>query len=1082
MTIRKCEISWALSNASYSNMVKHKCRATRVFFLICVAIFGVLFTPVAHCQTNLTSIAGTIADATGAAVPNCQVEATNLETSATRTIAANGRGDYLFSLLPVGNYEISASAPGFGKSVARINVTLTGATLNLTLSIAQTSSEVKIDASASQVALETESHDLTSTFSSTQLTTLPNNSRNILNTATLGPAVQAANDTAGNQGDAATYNQTSSTVYIAGLDNYHTSYLQDGVENVDLFDQVANIVASAEATQEVSTILNNAPARFGAPAVINVITKGGTNHFHGTAYDFLQNNALNARNWFAKSVPLSRYNLFGANLGGPVIKNKLFFFFDYSGLRNSSATVFTGRVPTLAERSGDFSGEPTIYDPSTYNPVTGTSSAFLNNQIPTQRFDTFAKLWLTNYPVPNTPLTSSNVNYIKNLPTSTVYNNYLARGDWNISPSHTLLVTFAENNQVTTTTTITPDLFGINFTPHGLNVAVSETATIGANTVNVVKFGYNRGFANKTQQNAGAKNYAQYYGLQGLDALPSQWAPPKVTITGLPTLGDPYSPQEATQNRFQYADEINRRTGNHSVSIGGQFVQTMWDGNWALNNNGSYSVTGNATADYIGGAIQTIGIGFADLLLGLPTNATAAVGVTAAPFRQNSFAVYIQDDWKPNSKVTINLGLRYDFAQAPWDKSGHSGIFSVAQNKVNPGTFKSNLGDWGPRIGFSWSMLKDTVLRGGYGIYYGGNVWGNLLYLLAYPPNLNQVSYTFSTASQRTFENAVTQSGSGSALPNPWTMDNPFKDPTVHEYNLNVQHSLGTSTLLTVGYLGNTSRHVESRADLNQAYALSPGNTTGILDVKPNPNISAAYAQVARATANFNGLIVTADRRFVNGLQFLSSYTWSKSMDLLDGDNGALESIYHPRISYAPAGWDRTHNFLLSGLYALPIGPGKKFLSAANLLNKEVVGGWNLSGVYHLASGEPISITAVNNADRSAYVTIFARQTCNPNQGFQRTRFLVYNAACFAQPANGQYGIGGRSAMRNPRLDNVDLALVKVFPIYEGHELQFRAEMFDVLNHPNFLAAGGVAGTKGLGNVTSSTTQRVVQFALRYSF
>ena len=223
-----------------------------------------------------------------------------------------------------------------------------------------------------------------------QLIDLPNNGRSLINTATLGPASQPGTDTVNSGGDIAFFNQQANAVYITGLDNYHTLFLQDGVENINLLIQTANILASVEAAQEVQTYLNGAPARFAQPAVINVITKSGTNQFHGTAYDFLQNNAFNARNWFATSVPVERYNLFGANLGGPILKNKLFGFFDYSGLRDSSSSVFTGRVPTLEERAGNFSGEPTIYDPATYNQTTGTSSPFPGNIIPTTRFNQFA--------------------------------------------------------------------------------------------------------------------------------------------------------------------------------------------------------------------------------------------------------------------------------------------------------------------------------------------------------------------------------------------------------------------------------------------------------------------------------------------------------------------------------------------------------------------------------------------------------------------------------------------------------------------------------------------------------------------
>jgi hypothetical protein len=1052
--------------------------------LAAIAILASACCLCTNAQTELSSIAGTVKDSAGAVIPGSQIEVKNVGTTATRTTATNAEGGFTFPLLPVGTYQLTASAAGFQRTSTTINLVLTGATVNLQLSVAGTATQITVDASASQVELQTESHDLTTVVNSNQLSTLPNSSRSILGTATLGPATQPGGDSTGNTGDIGFFNQTSKAVYIAGLDNYHTGFFQDGVENVNLLIQTANIVASVEAAQEVSTILNNAPARFAEPSVVNVITKGGTNEFHGTAYDFLQNDAFNARNWFSSTVPIERYNLFGANLGGPIKKNRVFGFFDYSGLRNGSQSVTNARVPTAAELTGNFAGEAPIYDPATYNSATGTTTAFPGNQIPTARFDNFAKLWVQNFPAANTTLNTANVNYIKNLPTSNNYNQYLARGDWNISSNHTLLVTFAKNSGLITNTTITPNLFGIQYTSEGLNTAAAETATFGLNVVNVAKFGYDRSIVNRTQQGAGQKNWAQYYGLNGLNAAPSQWASPYVGITGIRALGDPYSPQGATQNRYQFADEVNWRRGKHSISFGGQFVATNFNAYWVVNNNGNYSFTGSATAQYAaGGAVSGTGVGFADLLLGLPGTATAAVGVSADPFSGPSGDFYIQDDWKLAHKLTLNIGVRYDVAEAPYDVNGHSGLFSVAQNKIIPGTFKTNLGDWGPRVGFAYNIFKNTVLRGGYGIYYAGNQWEDLQFQLLYPPNVNQVSYTYSITKPLTIENAVSSAGPNSALPSPFTMDNPFKDPTVQEYNLGIQHSLGQSTLLSVGYLGNKSQHVEGRADLNQAYAVAPGDPSGILTVKPDPNIGFAYAEQTRGVADFNGLVATLDRRFTNGMQFLASYTWSKSMDEWDGDNGALMNIYHPHLTHAASSWDRTQNLEVSGTYQIPFGPGKKWANSDNVLEKEILGGWQISAVEHSATGQPIAITAVNRADTSAaYIGIFANETCNPNTGFTRTRLLVYNAACYAQPANGQYGWAGRNSVRNPALNNFDISLSKAFRITEQHQLEFRAEAFDAFNHPNFLAAGGTVGTAGLGRVTSSTTQRLAQFALRYSF
>lgn len=1061
----------------WSAPVRHDLRRT-----LALAVLLIATCVAAHAQTDLAAITGTVTDSSGAVVPNSQIEARNVATSAIRTTMTNAQGSFTIPSLPAGSYELNVTAAGLQAVRSMIELTLTGATANFRLNVAGTSTVITVEGSAAQVQLQADSHDVSQVVGSAQLDRLPNGGRNLINTATLGPASQAGTDMVNNGGDVGFFNQTSNAAYIAGLDNYHTLFLQDGVENINLLDQTANILASVEAVQEVETTLSNAPARFAQPAVINVITKGGTNQFHGMAYDFLQNDFFNATNWFADSVPVERYNLFGANLGAPILKDRLFGFFDYSGLRNGSSGTFTGRVPTLAERSGNFSGDATIYDPATYNPASGTTSPFPNNMIPSDRFNPFVSLWLANYPAPNTPLNSNNVNYIKNLPNSNTYDEYLGRVDWNISAKHQLLGSIVRNNGLIAGTSITPGLFGIDYSSKGVNATIEETATLTPSIVNVAKIGYNRSIVNRTQEGAGAKNYAAFYGLAGLNAAPVQWAPPYIGINGIGGLGDPYSPQGATQNRFQYADEVNWRIGNHNVYVGGEFVRTQFYGYWVVNNNGQYTFAGNATAKYSGGAVQTIGNGFADFLLGLPENAIAALGVSADPFRSSAVDGYIQDDWKVAPNLTLNIGLRYDFAQAPYDIKGHAAVISPDLSHYIKGPTNSNFGDWGPRFGFALNFAKNSVLRGGYGIYYAGNQWENLQFQLLYPPNVVQVSYLFSITNQQPIQDAVSTSGTGAGLVSPFAMPKVFKDPSAQEWNLNIEQGLGPNTRITVGYLGNVSRHVESRADANQPYALSPGNTSGILDVRPNPNLSFVYVEEGKAIGNYNAFVAAFDRRMSNGLQFLASYTWSKAMDLLDGDNGVLSNQYKPYLTYAPAGWDRTHNLVLSGVYSLPVGTGGRFMTSGNWFNKQVIGGWQLSGIYRIATGEPIAITAVNNADGSPYVTIFANKVCNPDSGFQHTRFHVYNASCFAQPGNGQYGVGGRGSVRNPRQNIADASLSKAFKFTEHHQLEFRAEAFNVFNHPNFGTPGGVVGTPGLGQITYSSSQRVGQFALRYSF
>jgi Carboxypeptidase regulatory-like domain/TonB dependent receptor len=1039
-------------------------------------------------QTDLGSITGTIRDSSDAAVPNCRVEVKNKETSTTRTVMTDQSGYFSVPSLTVGPYSISAIATGFKHLVTTVDVTTNGAVVNLQLSVGDVQEEVTVTSASGAVSLQTDSHELTTSVSPTQLVNLPNNGRSILNIATLGPSSQPGTDVGVDGGDEGFYGQTANSIIISGLGNAHTAFLQDGVDNTNLLTQTVNILSSVEASQEVTTILNGAPARFSQPSIINVITKSGSNKIHGTAYDFLQNDDFDASNWFATSKPAKRYNQFGGNIGAPLWKNKLFAFFDYSGLRSHTASVNRDRVPTDAERIGDFSADGLIlYNPATYNPATGTSQPFANNKLPA--LSAFAQAWLKNYPEPNTPLGTENVNYVTNLPSISNYDEYLGRVDYNISEKDLLFGTFARLNSTAGSDSITPGLFGIFIALKGTNVSLAETHVFNPNIVNVFKVGYNRSNLFRTQQGQGAVDYAAQYGLANVNPLPAQWTPPAINLTNYTSLGDPYSPQGAIQNRFQYTDEVSWKIGNHTITFGGDYVRTQFDGNWVVGNNGIYNFDGSATSAYNNGVRSSTdqGNALADLELGFPRTANAANGVSVGAFRGTDVSGYVQDDWKVSPRLILNVGLRYDFDNPPNDKNGHGGQFDVASNRVIPGTWNTNYNDWAPRFGFSYQVDTRTVLRGGYGIYYAPILYNNLQFQLLYSPNFVNQSYSFKVAAPVDIQSLFVPNPSLVGQQN-YTLTKTLKDTSVQDWNLNIERSLSSNTLLTLGYIGNVTRHQSGRADLNQPYGLTPGNTSGILDLRPNTQVGTTDGQLNAISANYNALVVKAERSFSNGLQFLGAYTWSKAMDILDGDNADIQNLYNPGLTYGPAGFDRTHNVLISAVYELPFGPGKRFLNSKSILNREVVGGWQLSGIQQFATGQPISITANNNADTSSVHPVFANRICTGNAPAGHPRLQFYDPSCYVQPATGQYGTA-RSGPRQPGINTTNLSIQKAFAITERQQLQFRAEAFSVFNHPNFgthqfAGSGSISVTDPAAGLLNAEPigQRVLQLALRYAF
>jgi hypothetical protein len=472
-------------------------------------------------------------------------------------------------------------------------------------------------------------------------------------------------------------------------------------------------------------------------------------------------------------------------------------------------------------------------------------------------------------------------------------------------------------------------------------------------------------------------------------------------------------------------------------------------------------------------------------MLGYPQNGSIATGTSVGWFRESQVAGYVQDDWKVTPRLTLNLGLRYDFDNPPIDKQKGT-IYNLALNESFPGTWKTNYNDWGPRFGFSWGVMKNTVIRGGYGIYFSPIMYNNLGFELLYSPNFNTESANFNIASPATIENLFTTTSLVSTGYG-YGIEKTLKDLSADEWNLNIERTLNDNTLLTVAYIGDVTRHLSARADNNQAYALSPGNTSGVLDLRPQPLTGPMQTQVNGYTSNYNALAVSLQRRYASGLQFLLSYTWSKAMDIVDGDNTDIENYYNPRVTYSVATFDRTHNVQLSGVYDLPIGPGQRFINHRGLLNTEVLGGWQLSFIQQFATGQPNSIYSNDNADTSGSVdNAYAVETCNPKSGFTKTRFLLFNPKCFEQEPAGVYGTTRNvSAARDPGLSPTNLSLFKSFQTYRKQLLQLRVDAFSVLNHPvlgtYYLAGNAGSSSLGVPNYESSGL-RSLQVSLKYQF
>lgn len=1051
----------------------------------------------ARAQVDLGSVTGRVTDSTSAVVGSAAITATNIATHGVRSTISNHDGLYTLPSLAPGSYDVQAVEPGFGAVTARIVIAAgQDSTQDFTLKVGSAAIQVDVAAQAAGLELEHQSHELKLDLDSKELVELPTNGRNPLALALLAPGTESASDASENTSSGQSFGTTANQLNIGGALDSQTGYLQDGVQNVTLFTQSANMLASVDAIQQMTVIVNGADARYAQPSIVNIITRGGTNRFHGSAFDFLQNDDLNAQNYSLTGIGQTktpvRYNLFGGTLGGPILHNRLFFFGSYQGLRDANTAFVTTRVPTDAERSGDFSADTvTLYDPLTYN-TKGTNTSFITetgkNAIPTARIDPFATKLLGYIPHANLPLnTALNVNYQAPVRSTINSDQYLGRIDWTLSPKDQLYLAGGYSQNPTVTPSFISTLYGNAYTISATNAFVEETHVLSPRMVNTGRIGYNRSILLSTVLGVGSQPYYQEFGLKNLSPLPQQWTPPTLAVSSFfavgstTTVGNRYAPQGATQNRFQYADEVNYQIGRHRLFFGGEFIRTQFDGNWTIQNDGYYTFNATMTGQYVSGTRKAVGSGFADLLLGFPSAAAGATGVSVGAFREWQVDGYLQDDWQLNPKLTLNLGLRYDFDNPPNDRNGQSSVYDLPSNQTIPGTWRTNYRDVSPRIGFAYSPSENTAIHGGYGIYYAGSPYNFLQFLLAHPPNFITQSLSFTQKAPTSIENVFSANPSAAGI-TPQTLALHMPDVYAEQFNLLVEHSFGSNYTMELGYAGETGKHASVRVNANQPSTASTGSA--VLNIRPYSYAGDVFGQYNIGASNSNALVANAMAHIRGGSRLTASYTWSKSMNISDGDRNTIENYNQPRDYYALAAWDRTHHLNLASILQLPFGRGQRFLNHAPRFVDLVAGGWQVTGIYRYATGLPVSVTATNTADTSSIGTFMAQKVCDPNQGFTRSVAEWFNAACFVQPGNGQYGIGGRNSVRQPNLNQLDLGLGKSLHFSDRQSLQLRLESFNVLNHPQLALPGSTSITStSLGALTGTAKpMRVGQIALRYSF
>ncbi len=1103
-----------------------------MFKTFCLLLVAAISAPLYGQSTN-GLITGTISDPSGALIAGAAISVTNQDTGLQRTTISNESGTYIMPQLPPGNYSVSARSQGFAvESQQNIRLDVNqSVTLNFKLSTAAVSQTVNVG--TAPPLLNTTSATLSSVIGHEETVNLPLNGRQFTQLALLTPGVAPVQQS----------QQTADTVRIGaggispsvnGQRGEQNNFTMDGVLNNALFTNVWAISPPPDALEEFAVQSHITDAQFAitSGSNINVVTRSGTNKFHGALWEFFRNDVLDAKTFPDTTKLPYRQNQYGVYFGGPVRipglydgKDHSWFSFYWEGYRYSlTQDAFTGTIPGDM-RGGDFSGLLTppstgtapirIYDPST---TPGARSQFAGNIIdPTQLNQASLTLLNALYPLPNVLSAFpdwNTLNLVYPGLNTTKSDNFGIRFDHKFSDNDTVFLRFSRSNA----RTVTPD--GLPTINHYVSnytneAALGYTHVFGPTTILNFRFGYTyNNDANNDQPIGAALDNAINF-TQASPPRAGLALGPLMTISngyqGLNQFAIPLGPQEGTD----YHLDLSKVVSNHTVSVGGMYYHIMsYDDGWGseldFTQNGT-SVDGGPGGLQPGG--YSTGFGPASMLLGVPHDFLPWVGDTGAFQTINWFGLYAQDQWRATKRLTLTLGMRWDYVSPPNLHKTVSGLdlltgqflvtgpvppyFNAAN--ASSGYFEPQYNGWEPRFGITYQASEKTVLHGAFAILDDHNntvVQENQGLRLTWPTgitgsisslDIGTPQYYLNTLPPASFFLGGKPYASFGGNPN-------NRIPYSMQWNAGVQRQLLPTVVLKVDYVGAADRF--QYIDPYGNTALSPGPGP-ILAREPFPQFGGQFFfEWNVAPANYNALQAELEKKFSSGLTFRGSYTYSKSLDWQSDQYGSdvPENFYNLRAEYGPSDFNRTHMFVFSSVYALPFGRQRKYMAQANGFQEALLGGWNASTIITLISGAPFSAIAgsdVANVGDTALSERAQRTGSDPYavSGLGPHQYL--NPAAFAVPTQYTFGNEGRNDLVGPSFKNVDFSVAKDFSITEAAKLQFRSEFFNFFNHTNYgnpvYGSGNNAASAAFGELTQTANGglyqgRQIQFALKLLF
>ena len=1089
-----------------------------------LAIISCLAPPEASAQAVSGTILGTVRDSSGAVVPGATVTVHNTRTGFSRTLVTDTHGEYNAPSIPTGAYSVTAELTGFKKG-SKTNI-LVGVDQRVRIDVALEvgGMEEIVEIQAETPLLQTSSSDLGTTVVEEQIKSLPLNGRNFVVLTRTAPGVTRGNPGGNIDGAGSLAWRASASFSANGQRPRDNNYMLDGVDNNETWLQTVVIFPSVDALDEFKLQTSTYSAEFGRSlgGVVNLQIKSGTNEYHGSVFEFLRNDAFDANNWFnnraGRDKPDFSQHQFGATLGGPIIKDRTFFFADYQGLRITSGLSYLSTVPSDKMRQGDFSEiNRAIYDPLTGQPFPG-------NIIPQSRFDPASKNVMEQlYPAPNTAgsvgATGQPINnYLINPTLTRDDDQFDVKVDHRLSTNNRFFVRYSYQKTFRDLpATLPPGDAGATFGAgqgdiKAQGLAFNDTHTFSPNLLNEFRFGWSSVKFFMTSIGYGL-NQAEAMGIPGVNLNEVTSAMTQLQFQNIRNLGaNGNQPLITNQNDFQIFDNVTWIRNRHTFKVGGSVTfrsreilnadtivgQFFFNADQTSNCGGT---TGSCTRN------PNTGHDVASFLLGYANRKNRAM-FDAGTYTEKrpEWSLYAQDDFRVSSKLTLNLGLRWDLYK-PWievddlqsnfDES--TGLFVVASdnavvNGVDVGRYLQTYSksDFGPRFGFAYDVTGEgrTLVRGGVGVFWNFTPGGTSSSKAQNPPFLQAQDLRTTYGTNLTLSSGMpAPPGVDPNRPPQGTtrsiFDVDFRDGYTVNYNVNVQHQIGTNYMVELTYAGARGRQYMSKVNPNAAPA-----TVGVT----NQNVNRPYfsrwpllGNVGQAASigelDYHGFLAKVQRRFANGFSLLGSYTFAKTIDINSDNDGDVSFInvynivgYHRGV----ADYDNAHTLSLSGIYELPLGRNKWW------------GGWQTSAIAFWRSGYPFTVTQTQGVQSTG--TGNRPNIVGDPELSDPSISQWFNAAAYQPPADitGTYGNVGRNTLRGPEQFNIDMSLIKNTR-FNRFNLELRVEAFNILNHPQFAARpNSQIGNAAVGTITSllpnpscalcGTTERNLQFAARITF